>query len=93
MKGQKCFSATLKFNLLSKLDTVGLNTGIFISILVLCNEHNETLLLVQDGMLYDCISFLLLLSLGYENLILFRLSLYFNEIFIKLYGTAAFHFE
>lgn len=62
MKGQKNVSATLKFNLLIELDTVGLNTGIFISILVLCNEHNETLLLVQDGMLFDCIPILLLLS-------------------------------
>lgn len=46
MKGTKNVSATLKFNLLIKLDTVGLNTGISIFILVLCNEHNETLLLV-----------------------------------------------
>lgn len=64
MKEQKTVSATLKFNLLIKLDTVGLNTGIFyilISVLVLCNEHNETLLLVQDEMLCDCIPFLLLL--------------------------------
>lgn len=91
MKGQKNVSAPLKFNLLIRLDTVGLNTKIFISVLSYVMNTMQPFCWCKMGCFLTAFPFCYFFLKNMK--ILFRLSLYFIEIFIKLYGTAAFHFE